>query len=110
MAKATPQLEDGFVRFATEWLEAFIRAEYPGSVKEFVLVIARETWGWNETWREIPMPRIAELLGVSVGRAKQLRDEAVRRQLVEWEAGRGPGRMGRYRVQKDYTLWIPHGV
>jgi hypothetical protein len=57
MSKDTPQLENGFVRFATEWLEEFIRSDYPGAVKEFVLVIARETWGWNETWREIPAPR-----------------------------------------------------
>lgn len=110
MSKDTPQLENGYVRFATEWLEEFIRAEYPGSVKEFVLVIARETWGWNETWREIPAPRIAELLGVSIGRVKQLRDHAVSKNLVEWEPGKGHGSSGRYRVQKDYMDWIPQRV
>jgi len=110
MSNATPQLENGYVRFATEWLEEFIRAEYPGSVKEFVLVIARETWGWNETWREIPAPRIAELLGVSVARVKQLRDHAVSKNLVEWEPGKGHGSSGRYRVQKDYMDWIPQRV
>ena len=110
MSNSTPQLENGFVRFATEWLEEFIRAEYPGSVKEFVLVIARETWGWNETWREIPAPRLAELLGVSVARVKQLRDHAVSKNLVEWEPGKGHGSSGRYRVQKDYMDWIPQRV
>ena len=110
MSNSTPQLENGYVRFATEWLEEFIRAEYPGSVKEFVLVIARETWGWNETWREIPAPRIAELLGVSIGRVKQLRDHAVSKNLVEWEPGKGHGSSGRYRVQKDYMDWIPQRV
>jgi hypothetical protein len=110
VSNSTPQLENGFVRFATEWLEEFIRAEYPGSVKEFVLVIARETWGWNETWREIPAPRIAELLGVSMGRVKQLRDQAVGRNLVEWIPGTGPSSIGRYRVQKDYRDWIPQRV
>jgi hypothetical protein len=110
MSKDTPQLENGFVRFATEWLEEFIRSDYPGAVKEFVLVIARETWGWNETWREIPAPRIAELLGVSIGRVKQLRDHAVGRNLVEWIPGTGPSSIGRYRVQKDYRDWIPQRV
>lgn len=109
MTKAdTPQLENGFVRFATEWLEEFIRADYPGAVKDFVLCIARETWGWNESWREITMPRIADLLGVTTTRAKKLRDEAVRANLVEWEPGRGPKSIARYRVQKDYRNWILH--
>ena len=110
MKDHTPQLEDGFVRFATEWLEEFIKADYPGAVKEFVLVIARETWGWNETWREIPMPRIAELLGVTISWAKQMRDAAVGRNLVEWQPGTGPKASGSYRVQKNYRDWIPQRV
>ncbi len=110
MKDHTPQLEDGYVRFATEWLEEFIKADYPGAVKEFVLVIARETWGWNTTWREIPAPRIAELLGVSVARVKQLRDHAVSKNLVEWTPGKGHGSSGHYRVQKDYGDWIPQRV
>lgn len=110
MSKTTPQLEDGYVRFAIEWLEEFVRADYPGATKEFVLVIARETWGWNTTWRAIPAPRIAELLGVTVARVKQLRDHAVSRNLIEWEPGKGHGDCGRYRVQKNYNDWIPQRV
>lgn len=106
MADRTPQLENGYVRFATEWLEALVKAEYPGSVKDFVLMIARETWGWNETWREIAAYRLADLLGVSQARVKQLREEACRYNLVEWERGTGPGSHGKYRVQKDYLDWI----
>ena len=104
---ATPQLENGYVRFSTEWLEEFIRADYPGALKEFVFAVARETWGWGETWREITVPRLCELLGVSVVRVKQLREEAAYLNLVEWEPGTGPTCAGRYRVQKDYRNWIP---
>ena len=39
---ATPQLENGYVRLSTEWLEEFIRADYPGALKEFVFAVARE--------------------------------------------------------------------
>jgi hypothetical protein len=105
--KHTPQLEDGYVRISSEFLEEFIPADYPGSVKEFVLVIIRETWGWNETWRAIPLARIADTMRVSQARAKQLRDEAVAYNLVEWVPGRGHGHHGEYRVQKDYKDWIP---
>ncbi|MEN6546048.1 MAG: replication protein [Armatimonadia bacterium] len=107
---ATPQLENGYVRFSTEWLEEFIRADYPGALKEFVFAVARETWGWGETWREITVPRLCELLGVSVVRVKQLREEAAYLNLVEWEPGTGPTCAGRYRVQKDYRNWIPRRV
>jgi hypothetical protein len=106
VTEKTPQLEDGFTRFANEWLEAFIPSVYPPAVKEFVLAIARETWGWQETWREIPMGRIADILQVSQTRVKQLRKIACDHQLVEWELGRGPNSSGLYRVQKDWTQWI----
>lgn len=102
----TPQLEDGYVRIATEWFEEFVRAPYPGAVKEFVLAIVRETWGWNETWRAITVGRIADILNVSQARVKQLRDDACACNLVEWEPGHGPGNVGRYRVQKDYSQWV----
>lgn len=107
MPRQTPQLENGYIRIACEWLEEFIRSDYPGSTKEFVLAVARETWGWNETWREVPMARLSDLLGVSEARVKQLREEAVRCNLVEWEPGTGRGSSGRYRVQKDANDWIP---
>lgn len=110
MADRTPQLENGYIRIATEWLEALVKAEYPGSVKDFVLVIARETWGWNETWREIPMRRLVELLGVSDTRIKKLRHDACVWCLVEWEPGVGPGSSGKYRVQKNYLDWVDRRV
>lgn len=103
----TPQLENGYVRFSTEWLEEFLRADYPGALKEFVFAVARETWGWGETWREITVPRLCEILGVSVVRIKQLREEAAYLNLIEWEPGNGPTCAGRYRVQKDFRNWIP---
>jgi hypothetical protein len=106
MPKPTPQLENGYVRFATEWLEEFIRAPYNGSVKDFVLTIARETWGWNETWREISLKRLAELLAVSERRIRQLREEAARWNLIEWTPGTGRDGSATYRVQKDWHDWV----
>lgn len=108
--KQSPQLENGYTRFANEWLDAMLRADYPGAVKEFVFAIARETWGWNETWREIPAPRLAEILGVTVSRVKQLRADAQHWCLICWEPGQGHSSSGRYRVQKDPRDWAVRRV
>jgi phage replication O-like protein O len=106
--KHTPQLEDGYVRIAVEWLEALIAARYPGSVKEFVLAVARETWGWNSTWREIKVDRLAVIMGTSPEMVKRARDEAYQHNLVDWEQGKGGIVVAKYRVQKDPLDWLEY--
>ena len=101
-----PQLEDGFTRLSNEWMDAFIGAKYPATVKNFVLAVARETWGWHETWREIPMPRLCALMDTSERVVKRARTIAARHNLIEWEHGAGAGSVARYRVQKCYLDWI----
>lgn len=104
---ANPQ-PDKHTRVSHEWLEPFIAASYPVSIKNFVLAVMRETWGWNETWRAIPVGRFCELLNVDERRVYQVRDDALRHNLIELDTSDVRGSVPQYRVQKDFIEWIEY--
>jgi hypothetical protein len=70
-----------------------------------VLAVVREPWGWRESERAIPTKRFEELLGVSNRRVYQLREDAVRHNLIEVDEGKHAD-TPTYRVQKRYTDWL----
>ena len=107
MADHKPQLEDGYTRIANEWLEAFIQYPAPGSLKNFVLLVARYTWGYSETWRQIPVQTFQDVLQVTRRRIYQLRDQAAAFNLIEFHEG-SPGESAGYRIQKDYIDWLEY--
>jgi len=101
----SPQLEDGHTRIANEWFEAFVRARYPGAVKDFVWAVVRMTWGWQKVDAEISVEQFREMLGVGKSQIYRLRDDALRHNLIECDAGEHSDRPV-YRVQKYYLEWI----
>lgn len=105
MPQASPQVEDGYTRIADEFLEALIAADYPASVIRFVLIVVRETWGWQRKESKIPAKRFADALGVTERRVRQIRDDCLRHNLIEVEAG-DQFDTPTYRVQKHYTDWL----
>ena len=107
MTNHKPQLEDGYTRIANEWLEAFIQYPAPGSLKDFVLLVARYTWGYHEKWRQIPVQTFQDILQVSRRRIYQLRVQANLFNLIEFNEG-SPGESAEYRIQKDYIDWLEY--
>lgn len=107
-----PQLENGYTRFANEWLEALIGSSYPASVIRFTLAVARLTWGYQRggreaPWTEITTGRLASLLGISQSRISRIRKLAIEANLIEFAPGEQweiPG----YRVQKHTDRWRGH--
>lgn len=105
MAQASPQVEDGYTRIADEYLEALVAADYPASVLRFVLAVVRETWGWQRKEAAIPTKRFMVLLEVGRRRVYQIRDDAVRHNLIECDEGEHSDTPV-YRVQKHWTDWL----
>lgn len=103
--QASPQIEDGFTRIANEYLEEFVRWDYPASVMRFVLIVIRETWGYRRQQAAIPASRFEELLGVSRARVYQIRLDALRHNLITID-NLNPGTTAVYSVQKRHTDWI----
>ena len=76
----------------------------PGRVKDFVLAVMRETYGWSAKSRVIPEYRFSALLGISGTRVRQLRAKAEACGMILRTGNE-------YEVQKDYSLWtVPDGV
>ena len=107
MSEHSPQLENGYTRIANEWLEAFLGYKAPASLKDFVLAVARETWGWKTKLKAIPISRFERLLQVSNRRVYQLRREAVRHNLILFEGGEHSD-VAQYGVQKEYLEWVEY--
>lgn len=101
----SPQLENGYTRIAHEWLEALMRSKYPGSVKDFLLAVARETWGYQSKAAPITTARLCALLGVTRSRVYQLRDDCLRHNLIMVEDGEHSD-VPVYSLQKHYLDWI----
>lgn len=110
MAKGepSPQLEKGFTRFANEWLVAFIGWQGPAKLKDLVWAIARETWGYQDSWRAITPDRLAAMLHISTRRVMQLREEAIRHCLIDVQKGELEGKTACYRIHKEYLDWLEY--
>lgn len=96
---AAPQKENGFTPIANELLEALIAWDGPGRVKDLVLAVMRETYGWSEKERKVDAWRLCGLLHVGERRLRQLRDQAVRCSLLTYSAETG------YCIQKNWEGW-----
>lgn len=97
---ANPQKENGHTDIANDLLEAVIGWDGPGRVKDFVLAVMRETYGWSKRSKPIPAWRLGALLRVSERRVRQLRDQALACNVVTYDEAGG------YAVQKDFDAWV----
>src|SRR5690554_656687 len=106
MAERSPQLEDGYTRIVDEFLEALIHADYPASVLRFMLIVVRETWGWQRKEAAIPTKRFQEAFGnVTKRRVEQVREDCLRHNLIDVDPGEQFD-TPTYRIQKRYTDWL----
>lgn len=106
--KYSPQLAKGHTRIANEWLEAMLASNYPASLMRLVAAVVRETWGWQKTWREVPVSRFCFLLKIKSTRFYQLRDEALKHNLIEVRKSPDGNSPPSYRVQKMYVEWCEY--
>lgn len=60
----SPQIEDGYTRFANSLLEAFCRTRIAGQAYQVVLCVARMTYGYQKKCDSISYGQISELSGI----------------------------------------------
>jgi len=61
---ANPQIEEGYVRIATEIQDAFCRTRIPGEERQVLDVIIRKTYGWNKCEDTISLSQFTEITGL----------------------------------------------
>lgn len=61
---ASPQVKGGYTPIANEVMEALARADLSGRELRIVLVVIRNTWGWQKKQSRIGLGQIARALGI----------------------------------------------
>jgi phage replication O-like protein O len=114
-----PQLENGYVRIATELWEALTRTHLPGHSVQVLMAIIRKTYGYNKTQDEISLSQLRKLTGLRHNHyvLRAIKD-LVNRKMISTTGGTPPSTTGgtctidgtsltrKYKVNKDYETWL----
>lgn len=103
---ASPQLEDGHVRIATELLLALIRAGLTARQWPIVMVIARKTYGYQKKVDDIGLSQISELTGIAKPHVSVAVRELAARRIITRKVGAFGHILG---INKNHTQWLPAG-
>ena len=79
----TPQLENGYIKIATELYDALCGIRIPGEARQVFDVILRKTYGWNKKKDAIALSQFVEATGGFAG-IGSLRDAPA---IMRQEAG-----------------------
>jgi len=103
---ANLQVEEGYVRIATEIQDAFCRTRIPGKERQVLDVIIRKTYGWNKCEEAISLSQFSGMTGINkpcVIRAIQgLLSKKI---IIVIQKDNEP--VKRYKFNKDYHQWQP---
>jgi phage replication O-like protein O len=97
-----PQIEDGYVRIATELTEQFSKLHLSGNEWQVLWVVIRKTWGWQKKSDTISLTqfqKITQLLRPSVVEAVT---KLVGKKVLLVNKN---GYINEYSFNKDYSQW-----
>ncbi|MGQ0335708.1 replication protein [Halomonas elongata] len=102
----SPQVEDGFVRIATELHQALARSRMTGNERAVVDTVIRFTYGYQRTEARITGETFAQWTGMDSSDCSSIVTELVRRRILLRAGSRSP-----IRLNKDYSQWLkPKGA
>ncbi len=98
-----PQLENGFLRIANELVEALYRVNLSAYESRVVLLVIRQTYGYNKKMDRIALSQFAKKTGIERRNVhKVLKRLSSRKIIVVHKDDRGNISYG---FQKDYSKW-----
>jgi phage replication O-like protein O len=116
MAKS-PQLEDGFIKIASELALALARINLSAYESRIVWCIFQKTYGWNKKSDRISFSQFEEMTHLKRWHIARTLDLLVEKEII---IRHGEGYDLEYGIQKDYDLWknihqsheksLPNGV
>lgn len=106
-----PELEDGFIRIATELFEALIAIRIPGEPRQVFDFILRKTYGYQKTVDSISLTQIS--LATKIGKSNTARAlrKLLNMRLVVMVDNNPLSNMTtktrKYKINKYYSQWQP---
>ena len=102
--EANPQTENGFTKLANELLEAFSLSRISGEENQVFWTIIRKTYGFNKTWDEISLSQFCLATGMNKQNVCRALSKLIKKKMI---IKTDKGKIAKYRIQKDYTTWLP---
>ncbi len=103
---ANPQVEEGYVRIATEIQDAFCRTRIPGEERQVLDVIIRKTYGWNKCEDTISLSQFASMTGINKPCIIRAIQGLLSKKIISViQKDNEP--VKRYKFNKDYHQWQP---
>jgi len=105
---ANPQVENGYVRIATEIIEALARVNIPSGTRRIIDVVLRKTYGFNKKEDQISIDQFREATGLSRRTIIYSIQEAEAKKLlfVKRKVTAGFNFPNAYQFNKDYEMWV----
>lgn len=103
---ANPQIEDGYIKIATEIQDAFCHFRIPGEERQVLDTIIRKTYGWNKCEDAISLSQFVEATGMNKPHVIQaIKGLLLKKVISVTEKGNDIAKV--YKFNKNYEEWIP---
>ncbi len=103
---ATPQLENGFLRIATEIVEALPRIRISGEEWQCLWVVFRKTYGWHKKQDHIPLSQFCLATGLKRPNVCRAINKLVSKKILV-VIKKETSSISMYRFNKDFESWKP---
>ncbi len=104
---ANPQVEDGFVRIASDIYRQLCRTRIAGQSRQVLDFIISKTWGWNKKKDAISLSQFVEGTGLCKRDICEARAALLKMNLITFIAQEGNDIAATYSIQKDFDKWKP---
>ncbi len=100
----SPQIENGFVKIATELYGALAQFRMSGEARQVFDAILLKTYGFNKKEDAIALTQLSDLTGLPTSDVCRALKKLLSIKLIGKKASRG---MNVWHVNKHYAEWIP---
>lgn len=101
---SSPQIENGYVRIATELLEALARTRIAGEARQVLDAVIRMTYGYQKKSDSIATLQLMEATGMDRKSVERARDWLRKANLITTHK-KGGSQVLIYTVNKQYKTW-----
>jgi len=101
---ANPQLKNGYIKIATEIMEALIKYRIPGEQMQCLLFIIRKTYGWNKKEDAIALSQFTEATKMSKQAVCRALKNLANKNIV---IKKDNAVTTTYQFNKKYKTWKP---
>jgi phage replication O-like protein O len=103
---ASPQVENGYLKIATELWDALIRYRLPGEQRQIVDAIIRKTYGYNKKQDAISLSQFVKMTGCKKPNIiRSIKSLLSKKIIVVIKTDNKIAHV--YKINKNYQSWVP---